>query len=234
MKKIIDIIKNIIFPIIFLIWFIASIVGMFLLSENNPHYMVMLFGQYFFVFGMFPLFSKSEDISDKLISIPFILVGLGCIIIPYLMINPRLLEVEIVWDSVILLLLILLFVIAGFFMIVFPIFKRKKLEKLCTLTVPAKIVRHEYQYSDNGNKLYCPIYEFEFNKNKYEVSNNIYSNIGLKPVGSIHNIKINPDDPYQFLCNASMYNFSIIMGILFLVVSIPIFLYVLYTYNFIK
>jgi len=226
-KDKINSIKSIVFSILFLIWFFGSIIAMMILAEINQYYTVMIFGQYFLVFGIIPLTAKGN--SGKWIALPFLLVGLACIIIPYLMMNPDLLKVEIIWDSLIPLLLIFTFVITGVSMIIFPILKKRKLEKLCTITLSATLVRHNYTYSDKGNKLYCPIYEFEFEKNKYEVSDNCYSNIVVKPIGTIEDIKINPDNPNEFLINNSLNKIVIIIGIIILLVTVPLLFYLLKT-----
>lgn len=221
-----------IFGIIFIIWFLGSIFLLMYLSKINAYYTVMVFGQYFFVFGLIPL-SKGKGM-ERLISIPFILVGLGCIIIPYLIMNPSILSVDVKWNSVIPLLCVFMFVLAGLSMVFVPIINNKKLKKLCTLTVYAKIIEYSYTYSKNGQKLYCPIYEFEFNNKKYEVCNNKYTNFGNKPVGTIVNLKINPNNPHQYIDNAKFAIFVIILGISFLVISIPLFIYLITTFEFVN
>jgi len=218
--------------IIFLIWFFGSIFLMIYLSKINGYYTVMVFGQYFFVFGLIPLCGSKEK--DKLIGIPFVLVGLCCIVIPYIMMNPDILSIDIIWDSVIPLLLIFAFVLAGLGMTFMPIINNKKLKKLCTLTVYAKILKYDYTYSDKGNKLYCPVYEFQFNNKKYEVSNNKYSNFGNKKIDTIVNLKVNPNNPEQFIDNTKFDMFVIVLGITFLVVSIPLFIYLITTLQFIN
>ena len=50
--------KGKMFGTLFLIWFIASMIGIIYFAEKNTYYTVMLFGQYFFIFGLIPLFSK--------------------------------------------------------------------------------------------------------------------------------------------------------------------------------
>lgn len=217
---------------IFLIWFIGSIISMLYLSKINEYYTIMIFGQYFLVFGLIPL--KAAIGKEKLISIPFILVGLCCIVIPYLMMNPDLLSVNLNWNNIIPLLLILVFVIAGIAMIFIPVIFNNKLKKICTITVNAKIVDYKCTYSDNRKKLYCPIYEFEFNGKKYEVSNNKYSNFDNKPIETIINLKINPDNPNEFIDNRNFDSLIIILGIIFLTISIPIFIYMINTIDFIK
>lgn len=225
-------IKDILIGTFFLIWFVCSIISMLYLSKINKYYTIMIFGQYFFVFGLIPL--KVAVGKEKLMSVPFILIGLCCVIIPYLMMNPDLLSVSLNWDHIIPLLLILVFVLAGIAMTLLPIINKNKLKKVCTMTVNAKIIKYDHIYGDNGRKLYCPIYAFEFNGNKYEVSNNKYSNFGNKQIESIINLKINPNNPNEFIDERVFDNFVIILGIIFLIASVPIFLYMINTIDFIK
>lgn len=224
--------KSNLMGIIFIIWFIGSIVSMIYLSNINEYYAIMIFGQYFLVFGMIPL--VKEKGMDRLISVPFILVGLCCIVIPYLMINPDILFINLNWNAIIPILIILAFIIAGFSMLFLPIINKKRLKKVCNVMVSAKLVDYKYTYSDNGNKLYSPIYEFEFNGKKHNVSNNMYSNIGVKPVDTIVNLMINPNDPEEYIDNSQSNIIVIVLGVIFLIVSIPIFIYLITTLNLIN
>lgn len=217
---------------LFLIWFIGSIVGLMYFSKINGYYTIMIFGQYFLVFSVIPLINSKG--MEKLFGVPFALVGLACIIIPYVMMHPELVSFTIVWDSVIPLLLILAFIIAGLAMIIIPKKREQRLNKVCNVTVFATITSHDYTYSDKGTKLYAPIYSFEFNKQKYEISNNQYTNIGVKPVGTIVELKINPNNPKEFLDNSSFSKLIIVMGVIFLIISAPIFIYMLTTLQFIQ
>ena len=104
-----------IFGIVFIIWFIGSIVAMIVLSNmGKAEYTVMLFGQYFLVFGIIAFFGKSVDGSNpKPIGLIFASIGLACIIIPYLVAHPELLPAMINWESVIILSVLLIFMLVG-------------------------------------------------------------------------------------------------------------------------
>ena len=217
---------GIIFSIIFILWFLASIIAMACLSKINGYYTVMVFGQYFLVFGLALCLNK--DINNKRNLIPgilFILVGIACIIIPYLMMEPYIYEIVINWDGWVIatpVLTISPFAIGGLALILVPIIKTKLLKSRCTIEVAATIVDYAVTKSDNGGKLYCPIYEFQFNGQKYEVKNNVYTNIDVKPIGTLVNLKINPDNPKEFLGKSRSLIFCIFMGIIFFSLSIVI------------
>lgn len=204
-----------IFGIIFVIWFFGSMVAMVFFAQFNGLYTIMIFGQCFLVCGLLALFNKA------IIGLPFFLVGLACLVIPFFMLNPNLLPVEVNWGGVSALLLLLAFVIAGFCLLFIPLYQRAKRKKLCTITVPATITGYDETY-DDGNTLYCPIYEYEFNGNYYKEHGKSYSNVGNKPVGTIVNIKIDPNNPTNYEDNHSSIVILIILGILFLAVSLPL------------
>ncbi len=215
--------------VLFLIWFLGSIIGMIYFSaKEQSHYVVMIFGQYFLVFGMIAFFNCKGK--ERLSSMPFIVSGLACIIIPFLMLHPELFDVSINWDAIIPLLAILVFVIAGLALIILPILHKRKSERICTKIVNATIIDYLHEKNDRTD-VYCPVYTFKFNNKEYKVSSNFYTNFDLKPVGSIVELKINPNDPEEIWENATNLSFSIILGILFLVVSVPILLFMLMTFS---
>ena len=207
---------------LFLVWFIGSIIALVVFAEINPIYSIMVFGQYFLVFGIIAL----KNDKDGIIGVSFTTVGLACIVIPFLIMHPNLLSFEINWDYIIPVLGVLVFVIAGLAMIIIPILKRKKLEKVCTVSVTAKIVEN-LMTIDEGNKLYCPVYEFEFNGKKYNVTNNCYTNVGVSPVGTLIDMKINPNDPNEFLNKEPSSIILLIIGIMFLFISVPALIFVI-------
>lgn len=216
---------------IFLIWFCASIGAVFCFSIINKYYTVMIFGQYFLVFGIIVSSVKDKDLT---IGVPLILVGLSCIIIPYLMMKPDIKGIVINWDAVIVLLFSIGFVFTGIALILIPIIRTRQLKRRCSIEVVATIVKHLSEYDDNGNELFCPIYEFQFNGKKYNVMNNEYTNIGVKPIGTLENLKINPDNPEEFLDKGVFLMGCIFLGIFFLIISIPMLIFVVKNMNFVK
>lgn len=183
------------FGYLFILWFICSFVAFFLIED--PYYIVMNFGQYFLVFGSVVFFSQ-ENKKDALITIPFMIVGLCCIVIPFLMLHPELLSFSVDWNMVIVLLLLSAFLIAGLCTVIIPIMKRKHLEKVCTYEVDATIIGHNTTISDKGNTLYAPIYSFWYNGQTREIATDFYTNMGVKEVGTKIALKINPEKPEEF------------------------------------
>lgn len=215
--------------IIFLIWFFCSMLAMLILSQINTYYTVMVFGQYFLVFGVIVLLGAGKN---KAVVIPFILVGLACIIIPYLMMKPEINGMVIDWGAVIAVLFIFAFVLAGLVLTFIPIIQIKKSKEKWNVEVPAVIVGYDENHGDSS-MLYCPIYEFDFNGKKYNVMNNHYSNVGLKEIGTIISLKINPENPEEFLDRRISSFVPMFIGIVFLVIATPLFIVVLKNAEFI-
>ena len=76
------------FGTLFLIWFLASLILMTYFSKKNTYYLIMVFGQYFLVFGIMAF--KACKGTEKLIALLVIAMGLGAIIIPYIQMHPEL------------------------------------------------------------------------------------------------------------------------------------------------
>ena len=102
------------FGILLVIWFIVSVVSMIYLSEINTQITIIIFGQVFFVFGLIAFFAKdAEGKRFSLISLPFIIVGLLCIIIPLTMLFPKLMPVRLNWEAIVPILMLVEFMIVG-------------------------------------------------------------------------------------------------------------------------
>lgn len=97
--------KDIIITVLFLTWFIASLISLIVMLAINPLYSLMVFGQYFLVFG-FLIFSQKKH---KMSGLPFVLVGTTCIVISFLMLYPNLLSIKLIWENVIVFITILFF-----------------------------------------------------------------------------------------------------------------------------
>lgn len=213
---------------ILLTWFIISMLALIVVSKYNTMYTAMILGQYFFIGGLIPLIGKEKH----MIGIPFVVIGFTCIVIPFLMIHPELIPVKVVWDNVIVILFILLFFISGICLIYFTNRKQKKLKKNCTYQVDATIIRLKQDYND-GTTTYCPIYQFWYNDRYYEVSSNVYTNIGIKRKGTVVKLMINPQNPNEFLDeNKWPQIITNIIGIFFILLSSPILIYMLTAFSF--
>ena len=93
-------------------------------------------------------------------------------------------------------------------------------------------MENDTRYYD-GKLVYCPIYEFYFNGKQYKVMNNNYTNIYVKPAGTLVNLKINPNNPREFFNEGVTSIPTVILGIVFLIVSVPVFLMIIANATFI-
>ena len=64
--------------VFFIIWFIASIVGMVIFADINEYVTLVLVGQYFFIFSM--LFFSQQD--RELMPLIHLTVGIGFMVVP--------------------------------------------------------------------------------------------------------------------------------------------------------
>lgn len=220
--------KGKIWGVIFFAWFFASIIALMYFSKTNQLFSVAVFGQYFLVFGLLGFnASKNEKGFDKYFPLIFALVGLICIIVPLLMANPDFLSVTIIWDNAIPALMLLAFVLSGFGLIFIPMISRRKKLETTTYKITATIKKYKTTRGDSST-VYCPIYEFYYNGKEYLVDDNSYTNVGVKPVGTNVELLIDPNNPEEFLTKERWNGASIItliLGIMFLLMSLPIFIY---------
>ena len=87
----------------------------------------MILGQYFFVFGTIPLINAKGI--EKLICIPPLTIGILGIVIPYMMLHPKIFPFNIIWTSFLPLIFIFMFVLAGLGMIIIFSLLEKKYKK---------------------------------------------------------------------------------------------------------
>lgn len=69
-----------IFGILFIIWFIASLVGMCYFAEKNALIMFVLFGQYFFIFAMMAFMEQGRELMPLI----HLTVGIGFMVVPFI------------------------------------------------------------------------------------------------------------------------------------------------------
>lgn len=213
--------------ILFLLWFFASIIALIYFSKINGYYTFMIFGQYFLVFGSIFMFAGKGI--KRLVSIIPILIGLACIIIPFLMLHPELLGININWNIVIPCLILLAFLAAGIFMATFSYFHHIYLKKVCTLEINATVSEKEVVNYGDMLYLFRTEYSFQYNNKSYKVSYMTPKREDDGPKGTIVRIKIDPNNPNNFLYNYPIDYILIIMGIFFIAVA-SFALYLLYNY----
>ena len=177
--------------ILFIIWFIVSLFVMI----SSSKYSMIAFGQFLLVFGI----SSYKSLKVKLISLLFTLFGVVIIVVSIL----YLLKVNFEWEILISLLLFVAAIITGLILIFTEILIINRLKKVCIVSVDATIIKYSFVYENIGygrNKVYSPIYAFNYDNKYYETVFPYYNNFSkLNRVNCVEKIKINPNNPYEIL-----------------------------------
>lgn len=228
--------KDTIIGVAFLVWFFASIGGMLYVIKIGQIWLFpAFFGQYFLVFGILGINSFVQEGKfgyDALWSLLFPLVGIVCIAASFVWHFGS----EELWEKCMEYIPYAglgLFVLAGLYMMGMWIRSRFLLEKICSQRVEAKCIEVLNNIeSRNGSRTttYCPVYQFYYNGNMYDVCNNVYTNLFCPEVNTVYEIFINPTNPTQFYEPTGNKRTGIIMlilGICFIV--FPIFGMVMYS-----
>lgn len=183
--------KNLLVGSIFITWFMISL-SIFSIAADlqNAYLVVMNFGQYMLVFGGLACYSTRDKI---LLIVP--IVGLGCIIIPLLMmIGPK----NINWEVVIPSIALLGFIFAGLIILIPPIINRFKRKKECSKNIQAEVFKQVKDKDNNSKKIrYTTTYTYTYNNKKYKFKR--YNEKEEKNIGSIIEIKIDPEYPESIL-----------------------------------
>lgn len=193
--------KDKIIGTIFLIWFIASLAGMMLVG--NAYYMLMIFGQYFLVFGLIALFNKA------LIGWLFFFVGLIIILIPLSILHPNLIPITIDWIEILPLLIGVGFILIGIGFIIVPLVEKKR-EKKSIVAVEATITDVLIDvYAKNKN--YRPVYEYIYEGKTYTEEAPTYFNEAPN-IGDTIEISIFSDEP-EVIYTKEVFGYNILLFI---------------------
>lgn len=95
----------------------------------------------------------------------------------------------------------------------------------CILDINATVTDNQLSLDNDNGVRYRVIYEIVYNLKKYKLCNSIYRGRRLQE-GSVHNIKINPDNPLEFI--DERWNFitlitMFISGVLILILIVTFF-----------
>ena len=214
--------------IIFIIWFISSIIGMIYFSgtEDLSYIAIMLFGHVFMVFGFIAFFSTYKEMKkvsmEVFMPLIFIAVGGGCFLIPLFMQFPGILgslNIILDWEMLLPCLLLLIFFIVGLGMFIAAIVKKKRYNNTNLIIVTGKVIKLRETRGENG-MLYAPDIEYEYDGTKIYKSNT-YTNVNVPHIGDIVEIKIDPITK-EVLYKTSNFEFYLLlfMGIMFMAMSV--------------
>lgn len=215
---------EIVFTIVFMTWFIGSIVAMVILAKGGmPILAIGVFGQYFLVFGIAAVWSgiKSKNFNPVVLILP--IVGIIAIAVSVVWQFGAEETIEFIEENGWMALLTL-FIIVGVFMEVYAIAgtigKKRKFSKSVTATCIDILVN----YDNAGREIYCPVYETYVGGIKNVVSNNIYSTQMDVHIGDIKIISVSEYFPGECYENSSGNGMGILAGILGLIfIGMPLF-----------
>ena len=188
---------------IFLIWFVGSIVALFLTAKSSPWLAVSVFGQYFLVFGLITLISGIKNGNFQPIFLTLLLVGILAVLFGVGMnfgdeATQETMQQYIPYAGISIFLLTGIFCILNHFV-------RKKREEKCTVPVQATCIDIKRRRRDtyegnvrNRHYLYCPVFGFKYNGKSYEVSTNFFTTDTTAELGEQYDLYINPEHPKCF------------------------------------
>ena len=209
---------------IFVGWFFISILAIIFFSNINTYYTIMIFGQVFFIMGIAATISVIKDSKEKgffdikkSFVLIFVIIGLGCIVIPYLILNEKKFNLNI--EKLLPMIFLSIFFIAGSYLLICYLYNRKKLSSDELIKVSSKVIQLSESYSDD-TVTYAPVLEYNFNGKIYTHDSDVYSNIGVPNVGDIIEIKVNPQNPEEIYYKQKSDLIFLILGLAFVIVSV--------------
>lgn len=216
--------------ILFLLWFLGSI-GIMLLAERIflPEYktsvILIVFGQYFLVFGIVGIvsFIKAKSKLKNLPLLIFALVGLSLIATGVIMV----LTTKGILDGSIIellgkffpLIILNFFLLIGIVFIAVAFYNSVIYKGKCTYEISATCVEEKALFL--GDQEYSPVYEIYINGQTQTITSDTYTRIRHK-VNEKYIIKVNPDNPEMFVDDTSGRTNMIyfILGMIFVVVTV--------------
>lgn len=215
--------------LIFLLWFFGSIVVIFILSANKllNGLCVATFGHVFLILGLIA-FTKVSGAFEKIIPTVFIIAGGGMVlggIAVQLGFKRQVMQMLPHITAIVL-------SVVGLIIILAPTISAIKKRQLCTEKVDAVIsdLRFRYNRGPKGRmvKVYAPVYKYEYNDLTYTHTSDVYTNIGVKPVGTQLKIFINPLNPQEiYVRSLGGIAFAVGLGLFFIYLGVSLFIAIL-------
>lgn len=217
--------------IIFLIWFIGSLGAIIYLSkkENSTEWMLILFGQYFLVFGIIAICNNLSKKLFPFILLIFPLAGVGLIGSGVYMLTGNEKQIDQLVSVIAPFLLASAFPIVGILFIAMSLQSYYRTRKYCTLELDALCKEIITQPGVEEADTYMPIYEVSYRGKTYTIKNNNFTNLAHWVVGDYYTIKVNPNNIYEFVDDneKAVNKFQVIFGIIAILVGVAIFIVIM-------
>ena len=205
--------------IIFIIWFIASFLGIMEAGRQQSIWAVVLFGQYFFVFGIVFMIVSIKNKDPFYLPLISVLVGTG-VMVGSLIYKYGTDVIKEKADEIIPVILLSLFVIIGLgflYMVYRTVFVLPNKYNHVVSATCKKVLRTRSS-DEHGHKwLYCPVFTYTYNGVEYNSSDNVYTDTKYEE-GEHYEINIDPDNPDKFYSPKGMGKtliLELLMGIAF-------------------
>jgi len=187
----------ILLSIVFLAWFFASMGAMIYCSRHDMGaIVVILFGQYFLVFGTIAIIANVKSHSFKPIILLFPLIGI-CAMIGGCIYQFGTEEIIKQLEKILPDLILGAFIACGAVIVVVTYLNASKKKKNCTLCVNAKIVDKLVHVRD-GATVTSPVYEVYYRGEMQRLCDQVFTNMDKCEIGDVREIYINPDRPDEF------------------------------------
>ncbi len=218
-----------IIAVVFLIWFFASLILLVVESKKDKNMMLIIFGQYFFVFGAIILITSIKNISNKKIKISqrlgAIFASFVCLLIGGCVGGVGILKKNGQFDSfmenfknmisggnpnfnfgkLVAVSFISVFILVGIFVMVKTPLRLRRLRKVATVVVQAKIV--DYVRTDSSSRRggyamsHYPIWGYTYEGVEYRIAASIpMEYIDKSMIGTKEGIVyVDPENPAESL-----------------------------------
>lgn len=206
------------------LWFLISVAAFIVLTAmGQTNWGMIVFGQVFLVLGIMLCCKKDKDKKGKLSNLlNFIVtaVGAGIILVCLLYMFADEWLINSFNNNIVSVLVCSIFLVVGLIMLYFGIVKLIKDKARCTVFVDSEIIDIKRRLStdeDGSSWVYAPVYRYYYQGQLYTGCSDIYSS-SVARVGTQHKLRINPDNPNDFIEPKRMGTISalfIIMGVAF-------------------
>ena len=196
--------------------------GLIYFSENdNTGMVVLLFGNYLFIFGLIYIFWRHQ------------IKVYGFLLFPTIGLVLMVSSAIFMWGSdkailqlgeLIPVLLLCLFIVVGTGLVLGTIVSDNNLKKRCTYQIIAKCVKLNSRlfrstsrdYGSKVKRLYAPVFSYYFRNKNYEVEYDFYKRTGYPNVDDRVYIFINPDYPTEIYWPSKSTKLLLIAMVVFL------------------
>ncbi len=215
---------EIIFSIVFMIWFVGSIFAMVFLAKGGMEALAIgVFGQYFLVFGIAAMVSgiKNRNFNPIFLIIPIVgVIAIAASAIWQFGTEEVVRFIEENWW----IFLLAVFIIFGLILEAYALYTTIGKKRRCNQTAVATCIDILVRYDDEGYETYCPVYEADVGGIKNRLCNNVYSRKIDLQIGDMKDIYVNEylyGEYYDSETDSKMGLWAGILGLLF--IGMPLF-----------